>query len=160
MKRAKGFSLIELLIVVAIILVIAAIAIPNLMRSKLAANEASAVASIRTITTAETTYSTTYPNVGYTCTISELGPPAAGQPVGTTAAGILDGVLATGIKRGYIFSLNNCSGTPKATYGSVAVPQSIGATGTRAFCSDASGIIWQATDGTGATCQSAGTVIQ
>jgi type IV pilus assembly protein PilA len=160
MTKAKGFSLIELLIVVAIILIIAAIAIPNLMRSRLAANEASAVASIRTITTAETTYATTFPTVGYTCTISELGPPPSGQSISPTAGGILDAVLATGTKRGYNFSLNNCAGTPVATYGSVAVPQSIGATGTRSFCSDASGIIWQASDGTAATCQTAGVVIQ
>ncbi|MGB9103823.1 MAG: prepilin-type N-terminal cleavage/methylation domain-containing protein [Terriglobales bacterium] len=160
MRKAKGFSLIELLIVIAIILIIAAIAIPNLIRSKLAANEASAVASIRTITTAETTYSTTFPEVGYTCTLSELGPPAPGQPVSTTAGGILDTVLASGTKRGYFFSLSNCNSTPRATYSSVAVPLSVGATGTRSFCSDASGIIWQGNDGTAATCQSAGIVIQ
>ena len=160
MRKARGFSLIELLIVVAIILVIAAIAIPNLLRSRLAANEASAVASIRTITTAETSYSTTFPNVGYTCTMSELGPPAAGQPVSTSAGGILDAVLASGTKRGYTFALTNCTGTPRASYSSAAVPQSVGATGTRSFCSDASGIIWQGADGTAATCQNAGTVIQ
>jgi prepilin-type N-terminal cleavage/methylation domain-containing protein len=162
MKKAKGFSLIELLIVVAIILIIAAIAIPNLMRSRLAANEASAVNSIRTITTAETTYFTAFPSVGYTCTMSELGPPAAGQPFSVTAGGILDAVLASGTKRGYLFSLSNCTGTPVATYSSVAVPQSVGATGTRSFCSDTSGIIWQGSDGLATTCQTpgTGTVIQ
>ena len=74
-KSSKGFSLIELLIVVAIILIIAAIAIPNLLRSRIAANQASAVGSLRTLNTAEITYSSTY-NVGFTATLSYLAPPS------------------------------------------------------------------------------------
>ncbi len=145
---------------VAIILTIAAIAIPNMMRARISANETSAVASLRTISTAETTYASTYPTIGYTCSLTELGPPPSGTPMSSSAAGILDDVLAGGQKAGYRFGLQGCTGSPVAAYTSTAAPVTIGGTGQRAFCSSTPGVINYASDGTVATCLSSGIVIQ
>jgi type IV pilus assembly protein PilA len=144
-KSSKGFSLIELLIVVAIILIIAAIAIPNLLRSRIAANQASAVGSLRTLNTAEVTYSSTY-NVGFTATMSYLAPPTtAGATPTSTAAGLIDSVLSGGSKSGYSFTYS--SGTPDSggrinEYQFTSSPIT-SSTGTNFYFTDQSGVIRQ-----------------
>ena len=135
MRKQKGFSLIELLIVVAIILIIAAIAIPNLLRSRIAANEASAVGSIRTINTAEVTYASTYPDIGFAA-LASLG----GAGGTSTGAGLLDSVLASGVKSGYSFTVSVGGGSPATQYAVNGDPQSP-QTGQRHFYSDQSGVI-------------------
>jgi type IV pilus assembly protein PilA len=151
-KQQKGFSLIELLIVVAIILIIAAIAIPNLLRSRMAANEASAVGSIRTINTAEVTYSTTYPSIGF-ASLSALGGAAPCTTATSASACLLDDVLSTvGVKSGYGFTATaDTSSTPSVAYTSTALPSVVGQSGQRAFCSDQSGVIYYNAGGTACT---------
>ena len=147
-NKQKGFSLIELLIVVAIILIIAAIAIPNLIRSKMAANEASAVASLRTYNTSIVAYQTTY-GTDPTTDFSQLGPAAAPS---AAAADLVDNLLgiAAPVKSGYTFVYTP---DPKpvagvfSVYTIVATPVTPNVTGQRLFFTDQSGVIRQTTDG-------------
>ena len=140
-NKQKGFSLIELLIVVAIILIIAAIAIPNLLRAKMAANEASAVGSMRTINTSSVEYATTYG--GYPSILAALGGPAGGSATSSSSE-LIDAVLAGGTKSGYTFSYTTGATDSNGNilaYTLTAIPTSIGTTGQREFFTDQSGVI-------------------
>jgi type IV pilus assembly protein PilA len=147
-RNQKGFSLIELLIVVTIILIIAAIAIPNLLRAKIAANEASAVGSTRAIITAEISYANSF-QTGPTA-LANLRTPADGcPPSGATAAAacLLDSNLADGQKSGYRFVAvpNGGAGTASSPYTGFeanATPITVGTTGQRAFCTDMGGALF------------------
>jgi len=148
MHKRKGFSLIELLIVVAIILIIAAIAIPNLMRARIAANESSAVASIRTINSAEIQYQANFPTVGFAAALTNLGPGAAcPNPPTALQACIIDNVLATaGVapgKSGYVFTAvgTGAVGGVFGTYVADGTPLTPNSTGVRNFCSVTDAVI-------------------
>jgi len=161
-RRQDGFSLIELLIVVAIILIIAAIAIPSLLRARMSANEASAGESLRTIHTAMTTYSAVYPDVGYAATLDALGgttaactPPAVASPA--TACLIESTLSVVKNKSGYTFAGAGGVvglGTINNIYSITATPSAPGVTGQRGFFINESGVIRYSLDGSAPTAAS------
>jgi type IV pilus assembly protein PilA len=150
MKKQTGFSLIELLIVVAIILVISAIAIPSYLRSRMQANEASAVVSLRMINMAAVSYSSTFPSLGFPALLSSLG---GANPCTTSPATacVLDDVIAQGTKSGYTFRWTGDGATPSSAYKATGTPLSVGGTGQRMFCTDQTGAIRSEVSGSGCT---------
>jgi type IV pilus assembly protein PilA len=148
MRLQRGFSLLELLIVVAVILIIAAIAIPNLLQARIAANEASAVGSVSAIRSAQVTYFNTYPTVGYAAVLGNLGGVGPCSPT-SSAACLLDNGLATatpgsGGKSGYVFQTTGIitgGATNNTSYVTGAVPLSWSRSGNRDFCSMNEGVM-------------------
>lgn len=147
-NKRKGFSLIELLIVVTIILIIATIAIPNLSKSKIQANETSAVGSMKALNETAILYSNTYG--GFPHSLSDLGPAAGGTAASSAAADLLDSVLAGGVKSGYRFTYSPIATDPAGnvlSYTVTATPVSPGTTGQRSFFTDQSGTIRSSSNG-------------
>lgn len=141
----KGFTLMELLIVISIILILMLVAIPTAGKIKKHADELSAQKSLQTIEQAESMYESTYPTSGFACSLTALGGDPGTGPPSATAAGMINGELATGIKSGYVFNITNCTkvtvnnGDRITSYTATAVPATPGKTGDRGFCLDSGG---------------------
>ena len=145
LARPRGFSLVEMMVVVMIVLAIAAIAVPRMLQARMKANEASAIASMRAIRQAEEMYRTSYPSVGYSGSLADLGSHGSNceSTSKTNACLIMDTGLAAGMKSGYTFELVADGNTPARAYTLTATPDSVGTTGRCTFVSDQNGYIHQ-----------------
>lgn len=134
-----------------VILVIAAIAIPSLIQSRMRANEAAAVASMKTVQTAETLYSTEFPEEGFATSLAELGPNGTdcSNAGPTNSCIIMDDALASGLKSGYIFVLTGDGTSPTRGYSLTATPDSGSASGRCTFSSNQTGLISKSSSGSG-----------
>jgi type IV pilus assembly protein PilA len=141
--RVRGFSMVEALVVVMIILVIAAISIPNMLQARIKANEGAAVASLHTIQTAQTLYFDTYPDVGYASLLADLGSHGTDcqRPGKTNACIIMDEALTSGLKNGYMFGILTDGSKPATAYTATATPQALGSSGHCSYTSNQSGAI-------------------
>lgn len=144
-RQKNGFTLMELLIVISIILILMLVAIPTAGKIRKHANELSAQKSLQTIEQAQSMYASTYPANGYACSLQALGGDPGSGPPTPTAAGVINGELATGIKSGYIFTITNCTkvninNSDRITsYTITGVPATPGKTGDRGFCLEEGG---------------------
>lgn len=143
----NGFTLMELLIVMSIMIILMLIAIPNFISMKAQADETSAIQSLRAIYQAQIQYQTNFPANGFACSLSALGGNASSGPPSAQAAQVLQGDLATGQKAGYTFNIVNCTKVTVnnqdmfTSYEATAVPQAVGKSGHRGFCIDQTGEI-------------------
>jgi type IV pilus assembly protein PilA len=139
-NRQRGFTLMELLIVMSIMIILMLIAIPNFISMKAQADETSAIQSLRAIYQAQIQYQTNFPSNGFACALTALGGSTSSGPPSPTAAQVLQGDLATGQKSGYTFNIVNCNKVTVnnqdmyTSYEATAVPQSVGKSGHRGFC--------------------------
>jgi type II secretory pathway pseudopilin PulG len=140
--RHAGFSVIEVTIAVAIIMLLVAIVVPRMFSAKVRANETSAEASLHAINVAETLYNNTYPQTGYANSLSTLGSHGGScETVNAANACLIDPALSTGVKAGYLFEILGDGNTPDITYNATATPQAIGGTGTCVYTTDQTGLI-------------------
>ncbi|HLJ86592.1 MAG TPA: type II secretion system protein [Candidatus Angelobacter sp.] len=149
--RQNGFSAVELILVVMVILIMAAIAIPRLLQARIRANQAGAVASMRSILTAEAVYAASYPALGYSPSLANLGSNGSTcETTGSSNACLLDAILSSGVKGGYVFDIVGDGKTPDQSYQVTATPTTSNSGGC-AFSSSEAGVIMGAPVGSGST---------
>jgi type IV pilus assembly protein PilA len=153
----SGFTLVELLIVMSVILILMTLAIPEMQKVIKRSNETSAIQSLRDLNSQEGTYNSTYPTHGFACTLAELGGKAGSGPPSPEAAQLIPEDLASGVKAGYTFTITCGSKTTVNnvdqynSYNITATPNAVGKTGDRGFCTDGNAIHYDGKGGTNCT---------